>query len=120
MSFALPLGASANMDGTALYEVVAVLFVAQMLGDLTAGQQVVVAFTALLASFGTTGIPHAGTVMMVIVLQAVGLPSDAVLVILAVDRVLDMMRTTVNVWGDCVGCSVVESRVPAGTMAEES
>ncbi|MCA9490416.1 MAG: dicarboxylate/amino acid:cation symporter [Myxococcales bacterium] len=106
-TFALPLGATVNMDGTALYEVVAVLFISQMLGDLSLGQQVVVAFTALLASVGAAGIPHAGLVMMVVVMQAVGLPTDAVLVILAVDRVLDMGRTTVNVWSDMVGAALV-------------
>ena len=106
-SFTLPLGATVNMDGTALYEAVAVLFVAQMLGDLTLAEQGIVAVTALLASVGAAGIPHAGTVMMVVVMQAVNLPTDAVLVILAVDRVLDMARTTVNVWSDSVGAAVV-------------
>jgi len=106
-SFTLPLGATVNMDGTALYEAVAVLFVAQMIGDLTISQQLIVAVTALLASVGAAGIPHAGTVMMVIVMQAVGLPTDAVLVILSVDRVLDMCRTTVNVWSDSVGAAVI-------------
>ena len=106
-SFTIPLGATLNMDGTALYEAVAVLFVAQMLGDLSLGQQLVVAVTALMVSVGAAGIPHAGTVMMVIVMQAVGLPTDAVLVILAVDRVLDMCRTTVNVWSDSVGAAVL-------------
>lgn len=107
-SFVLPLGATINMNGTALYEAAAVLFVAQMLGDLSLVQQIVVAFTALLASIGAAGIPHAGTVMMVIVLQAVGLPTEAVLTILAVDRVLDMLRTTVNVWSD-VTCTAIVS-----------
>jgi proton glutamate symport protein len=106
-SFVLPLGATINMDGTALYEAAAVLFIAQMLGDLSLAQQFVVAFTALLASIGAAGIPHAGTVMMVIVLEAVGLPTDAVLTILAVDRVLDMLRTTVNVWSDVNAAAVV-------------
>ena len=78
-----------------------------MLGDLSLGQQAVVAFTALLASIGAAGIPHAGTVMMVIVMQAVGLPTEAVLVILSVDRVLDMCRTTVNVWSDAVGSAII-------------
>ncbi len=108
-SFTLPLGATVNMDGTALYEAIAVLFVAQMLGDLGLIQQGIVAVTALMASVGAAGIPHAGTVMMVIVMQAVGLPTDAVLVILAVDRVLDMGRTAVNVWSDSVGAAVVAS-----------
>lgn len=107
VSFTLPLGATVNMDGTALYEAIAVLFVAQMLGDLTLAQQFIVAFTALLVSIGAAGIPHAGTVMMVIIMQAVGLPTESVLIILAVDRVLDMCRTTVNVWGDSVGAAVI-------------
>lgn len=107
-SFTLPLGATINMDGTALYEVVAVLFIAQTMGlDLDLGQQVVVAFTSLLASIGAAGIPHAGTVMMVVVLQAVGLPTDGILVILAVDRVLDMCRTTVNIWSDSIGAALI-------------
>ena len=119
-SFTLPLGATVNMDGTALYEAVAVLFVAQMLGDLTVMQQGVVAVTALMASVGAAGIPHAGTVMMVVVMQAVGLPTDAVLVILAVDRVLDMGRTSVNVWSDSIGAAVVarlEESTPAPVVA---
>ena len=116
-SFTLPLGATVNMDGTALYEAVAVLFVAQMLGDLTIGQQLIVAVTALLASVGAAGIPHAGTVMMVIVMQAVGLPTDAVLVILSVDRVLDMSRTTVNVWSDSVGAAIIAKFEPEDEAA---
>ncbi len=108
-SLVLPLGATVNMDGTALYEVVAVLFIAQFSGiDLSIAQQVTVAFTALLASIGAAGIPHAGLVMMVIVLQAVGLPTETQGLIIAVDRVLDMMRTSVNVWSDSCGCAVVE------------
>lgn len=107
-SFVLPLGATINMDGTALYEAVAVLFIAQVSGhDLAFGPQLVVAFTALLASIGAAGIPHAGTVMMVVVLSAVGLPVDYVGLILAVDRILDMYRTSVNVWSDCTVCAMV-------------
>lgn len=107
-SFVLPLGATVNMDGTALYEAVAVLFIAQAYGaDLTLAQQVVVAVTALFASIGAAGIPHAGTVMMVVVLDAVGLPVEAVGLILAVDRVLDMCRTTVNVWSDATAAAVI-------------
>ncbi len=107
-SFVLPLGATINMDGTALYEAVAVLFIAQVYDkDLSMAQQVVVAITALLASIGAAGIPHAGTVMMVIVLGAVGLPLEAVGLILAVDRILDMCRTSVNVWSDSTACAVV-------------
>ncbi len=112
-SFVLPLGATINMDGTALYEAVAVLFIAQVYGlDLSLSQQAIVALTALLASIGAAGIPHAGTVMMVVVLTAVGLPTTAVGLILAVDRILDMCRTTVNVWSDSIAASVVAKAVP--------
>lgn len=109
-SFVLPLGATINMDGTALYEAVAVLFIAQLhFGqNLPISQQIIVALTALLASVGAAGIPHAGLVMMVIILQAVGLPIEMQGIILAVDRVLDMGRTSVNVWSDSCGCAVVE------------
>ena len=108
-SFVLPLGATINMDGTALYEAVAVLFIAQATPgfDMTIGSQIIVAITALLASVGAAGIPHAGLVMMAIVLQAVGLPLEAQGVIIAVDRVLDMCRTSVNVWSDSCGCAVL-------------
>lgn len=110
-SFVLPLGATINMDGTALFEAVAVLFIAQVhyQADLGLAQQLVVVLTALLASVGAAGIPHAGLVMMVIILQAVNLPVEMQGVILAVDRVLDMARTAVNVWSDSCGCAVVES-----------
>jgi len=108
-SFVLPLGATINMDGTALYEAIAVLFIAQLhFGvNLELGPQIIVAVTALLASIGAAGIPHAGLVMMVIILQAVGLPVEMQGVILAVDRVLDMCRTSVNVWSDSCGCAVI-------------
>ena len=110
-SFVLPLGSTINMDGTALYEAVAVLFIAQLHfgANLPLSQQVVVAFTALLASVGAAGIPHAGLVMMVIILQAVNLPVELQGIILAVDRVLDMARTSVNVWSDACGCAVIET-----------
>ena len=116
-SFVLPLGATVNMDGTALYEAVAVLFIAQAYGiDLSLGQQVVVAFTALLASIGAAAIPHAGLVMMVIVLNAVGLPASAVGLIIAVDRLLDMCRTAVNVWSDSTATAVVATRAPSAPV----
>jgi proton glutamate symport protein len=112
-SFVLPLGATINMDGTALYEVVAVLFIAQVLGaDLALGQQLLIAATALLVSIGAAGIPHAGTLMLLVVLQAVGLPTAALGLILAVDRVLDMARTAVNVWSDSVAAAVVARWMP--------
>jgi proton glutamate symport protein len=110
-SFVLPLGATINMDGTALYEAVAVLFIAQLhFGhDLPLAQQIVVCVTALLASVGAAGIPHAGLVMMAIILQAVGLPAESQGIILAVDRVLDMGRTAVNVWSDSCGAAVIDA-----------
>lgn len=107
-SFVLPLGATINMDGTALYEAVAALFIAQISGiDLTLGQQVIVFLTATLASVGAAGIPHAGTVMMVMVLAAVNLPMEGIGLIFAVDWFLDRCRTTVNVWGDSIGAAVI-------------
>lgn len=106
-SFTLPLGATINMNGTALYECVAVMFIAQAYGiDLTLGQQVIIIFTALLAAIGSAGIPMAGLVMMTVVLNAVGLPLEGIGLILAVDRILDMFRTTVNVFGDTC-CAVI-------------
>jgi Na+/H+-dicarboxylate symporter len=109
-SFVLPLGATINMDGTALYEAVAVLFIGQLAMGPAFGftEQVAVAITALLASVGAAGIPHAGLVMMAIVLQAVNLPIEYQGIILAVDRVLDMLRTSVNVWSDSCGTTVVD------------
>jgi Na+/H+-dicarboxylate symporter len=108
VSFVLPLGATVNMDGTALYEAVAALTIAQMYGiHLGLTQQLVVLLTALLASIGAAGIPMAGLVMLVVVLQAVGLPLEGISTIIAVDRVLDMMRTATNVWSDLVGTAVV-------------
>lgn len=107
-SFVLPLGATVNMDGTALYEAVATLTIAQMYGvGLDLPQQALVLFTALLASVGAAGIPMAGLVMLVVVLQAVGLPLEGITTIIAVDRVLDMMRTATNVWSDMVGTAVI-------------
>lgn len=107
-SFVLPLGATINMDGTALYECVAAMFIAQVYGiELSFFQQIIVVFTALLASIGAAGIPMAGLVMITIVLQAVGLPLEGVGLILAVDRILDMMRTSVNVWSDSCGSVII-------------
>lgn len=109
-SFVLPLGATINMDGTAIYQAVAVVYIGQLHHgfNLPLAQQIIVLFTALLASIGTAGIPHAGLVMMVIILQSVGLPIEMQGIILAVDRVLDMCRTGVNVWSDACGCTVIE------------
>ncbi|TLS77680.1 dicarboxylate/amino acid:cation symporter [Mariprofundus erugo] len=106
--FVLPLGATINMDGTALYEAVAVLFIAQAYGiELGFGQQLVVLLTATMAAIGAAGIPEAGLVTMVMVLEAVGLPLEGIGLILAVDWFLDRCRTTVNVFGDSVGAAVV-------------
>ena len=109
-SFTLPLGATVNMNGTALYECVAVVFIAQAYGvDLTFAQQIIVIFTALLAAIGAAGIPMAGLVMMTIVLKSVGLPLEGIGLILAVDRILDMFRTTINVFGDTC-CAVIVAK----------
>ncbi len=106
--FVLPLGATINMDGTALYEAVAVLFIAQAYAlDLGFGQQMVVLLTATMAAIGAAGIPEAGLVTMVIVLEAVGLPLEGIGLILAIDWFLDRCRTTINVYGDSVGAAVV-------------
>jgi Na+/H+-dicarboxylate symporter len=107
-SFVLPLGATVNMDGTALYECVAAMFIAQAYGvELGIGQQVIVVVTALLASIGAAGIPMAGLVMISVILTAVGLPLEGIGLILAVDRILDMLRTTTNVWSDSCGAVVI-------------
>jgi len=107
-SFTLPLGATINMNGTALYECVAVMFIAQAYGiDLTLGQQLIVVFTALLAAIGSAGIPMAGLVMMAVVLNAVGLPLEGIGLVLAVDRLLDMFRTVINVYSDTCGAVII-------------
>ncbi|HMN17935.1 MAG TPA: dicarboxylate/amino acid:cation symporter [Ignavibacteriaceae bacterium] len=107
-SLVLPLGATINMDGTALYECVAAMFIAQAYGiELSFIQQMIVVVTALLASIGAAGIPMAGLVMMSIVLTSVGLPLEGVGLILAIDRPLDMCRTTVNVFSDTCGAAII-------------
>ena len=107
-SFTLPLGATINMDGTALYECVAAMFIAQAYGiELTFGQQALVVITALLASIGAAGIPMAGLVMITVILTTVNLPLEGVGLILAVDRILDMYRTSVNVWSDSCGAVII-------------
>ena len=107
-SLVLPLGATINMDGTALYECIAAMFIAQAYGiELSFIQQMIVVVTALLASIGAAGIPMAGLVMMSIVLTAVGLPLEGVGLILAIDRPLDMCRTTVNVFSDTCGAAII-------------
>ena len=107
--FVLPLGATINMDGTALYEAAAAIFIAQAIGfELTITSQLVIAVTATMAAIGAAGIPEAGLVTMVIVLNAVGLPVEYIGLILSVDWLLDRFRTAVNVFGDSLGAAVVE------------
>lgn len=100
-SFVLPVGATVNMDGTSLYQAVAAVFIAQALGlDLNLTQQLTIIITATLASIGAAGVPGAGIIMLVIVLKAVHIPVDGIALILGVDRLLDMLRTAVNITGD--------------------
>ncbi len=107
-SFVIPLGATVNMDGTALYECVAAMFIAQAYGiHMDFIHQFIIVFTALLASIGAAGIPMAGFVMISVILTAVGLPLEGVGLIISVDRILDMCRTTVNVWSDSCGAAVI-------------
>ncbi|MEM9701269.1 MAG: cation:dicarboxylase symporter family transporter, partial [Planctomycetota bacterium] len=118
VDFVLPLGATINMDGTALYEAVAALFIAQtLIGsadaiDLGLSTQIVVAATATLAAIGAAGIPQAGLFTLIIVLNAVGLPVELAGLILSVDWLLDRFRTAVNVFGDAAGSAVVEKFLP--------
>lgn len=107
--FVIPLGATMNMDGTALYEAAAALFIANLVGvELSLVQQIIVFLTAMLASVGAPGIPSAGMVTMVLVLQSVGLPAEAIAILLPVDRMLDTLRTAVNVQGDMTASLVVQ------------
>lgn len=107
-SFVLPLGATINMDGTALYQAVAAVFIAQAIGmDLTLAAQLTIVLTAVLASIGTAAVPGAGIIMLVIILQAVGVPAAGIALVLGVDRILDMLRTVVNVTGDAAVATVV-------------
>jgi Na+/H+-dicarboxylate symporter len=106
--FVAPMGATVNMDGTALYECVAALFIAQAYGlDLSFGQQFLVVWLALITSIGVAGIPAASLVAIVVILGAIGLPAEGIGLILAVDRVLDMARTAVNVYSDSCGAVIV-------------
>lgn len=107
-SFVLPLGATMNMDGTALYECAAALFIAQAYGlDLTLAQQASVVIIALLTSIGVAGVPSASLVAITVILSTLGLPAEAIGLILATDRLLDMFRTAVNIWGDSVGAVLI-------------
>ncbi|MDD2725028.1 MAG: dicarboxylate/amino acid:cation symporter [Methylovulum sp.] len=110
--FVVPLGATVNMDGTALYEAAAALFIANLAGvELNFVQQLIVFFTAMIAAIGAPSIPSAGMVTMVMVLQSVGLPAEAIAILLPIDRFLDTFRTAVNVQGDMVGSLIVQKLV---------
>jgi len=105
-SFVLPLGATINMDGTAIYQGVCAIFIAQIFGiDLTLGQQITIILTATLASIGTAGVPGSGVIMLAMVLQSVGLPLEGIALVAGIDRILDMGRTVVNITGDAA-CTI--------------
>jgi len=109
-SFTLPLGATINMDGTALYQGVSVVFLAQLLGvDLTFSQLLTVIVSATLASIGTAGVPGAGMIMLAMVLESVGMPVASIGIIMGVDRIVDMARTCMNVTGD-LACTLAVAR----------
>jgi Na+/H+-dicarboxylate symporter len=117
-SFVLPLGATINMDGTALYQAVAAVFIAQTLGmELGIAAQLTIVLTAVLASIGTAAVPGAGVIMLVIILEAIGVPSAGIALILGVDRILDMLRTVTNVTGDAsVAVSVASTENQLGEV----
>ena len=117
-SFVLPLGATINMDGTALYQEVAAVFIAQTLGmELGIAAQLTIVLTAVLASIGTAAVPGAGVIMLVIILEAIGVPSAGIALILGVDRILDMLRTVTNVTGDAsVAVSVASTENQLGEV----
>jgi Na+/H+-dicarboxylate symporter len=109
-SFTIPLGATVNMDGTAIMQGVAAMFIAQFFGvELDLQKQIMIILTATLASIGTAGVPGAGIVMLTMVLQQVGLPLEGVALVLSVDRIVDMFRTVVNITGDAI-CTVIVAR----------
>ena len=109
-SFVLPLGATINMDGTSMYQAIAAVFIAQVLGlDLDVSQQLTIVLTATLASIGSAAVPGAGMVMLVIVLSSIGISADKIALIFAVDRILDMLRTVVNVTGDSSIAKIIDS-----------
>ena len=110
-SFVLPLGATINMDGTAIYQGVCAVFIATCYGvDLTLGQMITIVLTATLASIGTAGVPGSGVVMLTMVLESVNLPVAGIGLVIGVDRIFDMGRTTVNITGDAA-CALVVSNL---------
>ena len=119
-SFVLPLGATINMDGTAIYQGVCAIFIASCYGiNLTFGQMVTIVITATLASIGTAGVPGSGMVMLAMVLQSVGLPVAGVALVAGVDRIFDMGRTTLNITGDA-SCALVVSHLQAKRAAKRA
>ncbi|MEM1117850.1 MAG: dicarboxylate/amino acid:cation symporter [Bacteroidota bacterium] len=123
-SFVLPLGATINMDGTALYQAIAAVFIAQALAlDLTLADQIAIVLTAVLASIGTAAVPGAGIIMLVIILQTIDVPAEGIALILGVDRILDMLRTVTNVTGDATVATVVaasEGQLGTPNLSEEA
>lgn len=110
-SFTIPLGATINMDGTSIMQGVAVIFIAQVYGmELTPAQLLTVIATAMIASIGTAGIPSVGLIMLAMVLTSVGLPTEGIALIMGIDRILDMLRTAVNITGDAVCTTIVSSQ----------
>ena len=117
-AFTIPLGATINMDGTAIMQGVATLFVAQVYGiEMTIGMMLTVVLTATLASIGTAGVPGAGAIMLTLVLQSVGLPLEGIGLIMGVDRLVDMARTALNVTGDAVCTTIIAKQ--EGELNEE-
>lgn len=109
-SFVLPLGATINMDGTAIYQGVCAIFIAQVFGiDLTIPQQLTIVLTTVLASIGTAGVPGSGMIMLAMVLTSVGLPVEGIALVAGVDRILDMMRTALNISGDSACCLCIDA-----------
>jgi Na+/H+-dicarboxylate symporter len=118
-SFVLPIGATVNMDGTSLYQAIAVVFLAQFhMVDLTLAQQLVIILTATLASIGSAAVPSAGLVMLIIVLESVGLNPAWIAIIFPVDRILDMCRTVVNVTGDAAVSTIIAKSEGALNLPE--
>ena len=110
-SFTIPLGATINMDGTSIMQGAAVIFIAQVYGmELTPAQLLTVIATAMIASIGTAGIPSVGLIMLAMVLTSVGLPTEGIALIMGIDRILDMLRTAVNITGDAVCTTIVSSQ----------
>ena len=122
-SFVLPLGATINMDGTALYQAIAAVFIAQALGlGIDFSAQLTIVLTAILASIGSAAVPGSGIIMLVVILEAIGVPSAGIALILGVDRILDMLRTVTNVTGDAAVATIVaasEGQLSSRSIGEE-